>query len=130
MLRTERGRDPQVTASRERIERVREIFRDRSWMCEQCNAPTAERRAQRGVGEKSIDTKFHGASRWRKFMRKAIGMMEVGLAWWMGQSPVGFATARFFDDGRETEAPGTEKPLGITWETGHVIEFQRAGIRA
>ena len=58
-------------------------------------------------------------------MRKAIGMMEVGLAWWMGQSPVGFTAARFFDDGGETEAPRTETSLGITWQTGYVIEFQR-----
>ena len=77
MLRTERGDELDVAACGQRIERMRQVFRDRSGMREQCNAPALERRAQSGFGDQSVDAKFHGRHAGGKFMRKAIGMMEI-----------------------------------------------------
>jgi hypothetical protein len=35
-----------------------------------------------------FDSDFHGALRWREFVRKAIGMMEIRFARRMRQCPV------------------------------------------
>jgi hypothetical protein len=59
MLRSESGGDFHVTACGQRIERVREVFCDRSGMCEQSNAPAGKRRTQSGFVEKAVDAKFH-----------------------------------------------------------------------
>ena len=60
MLRTERGGELDVAAGGQRIERMRQVGRDRSRMREQGDAPAAQRRAQIGFGDQSIDAKFHG----------------------------------------------------------------------
>jgi hypothetical protein len=49
-------------------------------MCEQCNAPAFEWRAQSGFSDKSIIAKFHGRYALGKLKRKGIGMMEICLA--------------------------------------------------
>src|SRR5215813_2886047 len=59
MLRTESGGDIDVAASGQRIERVRQVLRDRGRVREQCDAPAAKRRAQSRFGDESIDAKFH-----------------------------------------------------------------------
>ena len=43
--------------------------------------------------------------RWREFVRKAIGVMEIRLAGWMRERPIGCVAARFLDQRRETETP-------------------------
>ena len=62
MLRTEGSADLHVAACGQRIQRVRQVFRDGSGMREQRHAPAAERRAQSGFGDKSIDAKLHGCT--------------------------------------------------------------------
>jgi hypothetical protein len=59
MLRAESSCDLYVIACGQSIERVLQVFCDRSGMREQCNAPAVEWRAQNGFGDKSVDTKFH-----------------------------------------------------------------------
>ena len=59
MLRAERRGDLDVTASRQCIERMRQVLGDRSGMREQGHALAAERRAQGGFGDKPIDAEFH-----------------------------------------------------------------------
>ena len=59
MLRAERGGDLDVTASGQRIERMRQVSGDRSGMREQRYALVVERRAQGGFGDKPIDAESH-----------------------------------------------------------------------
>ena len=59
MLRTERGAELDVAACGQRIERMRQVFRDRSRMREQRHALARERRAQGGFGDKPVDAEFH-----------------------------------------------------------------------
>ena len=63
MLRTESGADLHVAACGQRIQRMRQIFRDRSRMREQRHALALERCAQSRFGDESIDTEtswLHG----------------------------------------------------------------------
>ena len=60
VLRAEGGADPEVAARGEGIERMRQVFRDRSGMGEQGDAPARKRGAQSGVGEEPVDAEFHG----------------------------------------------------------------------
>ena len=53
-------------------------------------------------------------------MRKAIGMMEIRLARWMRQRPIGSTATRFFDHRRETEAPSS-----TTRQARQPIQLQR-----
>ena len=62
MLRTEGSADLHVAACSQRIQRVRQVFRDGSGMREQCHAPAREWRAQSRFGDKSIDAKLHGCT--------------------------------------------------------------------
>src|SRR5580704_14077019 len=88
-------------------------------MCEQCNAPTFEWRAQSGFGDKSITTKFHGRYALGKLKRKGIGMMEICLARWMRQRPIGFMAVRIFDYRRESNLPS------VNSQARQLIHFQR-----
>ena len=83
MLRTEGSGDLHVAACGQRIQRMRQVFRDGSGMREQRHAPAVERRAQSGFGDQSIDAKFHGCRAGRKLMRKTVRVMEVRLSGWM-----------------------------------------------
>ena len=105
VLRAERGGELDVAAGGQRIERMGQVARDRGGMGEQRHAPALQRRAQGRVGEQPVDAEFHGASAVGSSQRKAIGMMKVGLAWRMGQRPIGFPAARLLDHGREAELP-------------------------
>ena len=60
VLRAESGGELDVAAGGERIERMRQVLRDRSRMRQQGDAPAGKRRAQRSFGEKSVDAEFHG----------------------------------------------------------------------
>src|ERR1700736_6066107 len=51
---------------------MRQVWRDRGGMCEQCNAPAFEWRAQSGFGDKSIIAKFHGRYAFRKIEAQRI----------------------------------------------------------
>ena len=88
MLRAEGGGELDVAAGGERIERMRQVGRDRCGMREQSNAPAFERRPQGGFGDKAVDAEFHGGYALRKFERKAIGMMEIRLSGRMRQCPI------------------------------------------
>jgi hypothetical protein len=103
MLRTERRSDCYVAACGQRIERVRQVCRDRGGMREQCNAPAAEGRAQGAFGDEAIDAKFHGRYVSDDLKRKAIGMMEIRFAGWMSQRPIGSIAANFLDHCCEAE---------------------------
>jgi hypothetical protein len=59
VLRTEGGREAQVAARRQRVERVREIGGHRGRMGEQRHTAAGERRAQRGIGEQAIESGLH-----------------------------------------------------------------------
>ena len=60
MLRTEGGGDLDVAACGQRIERMRQVGRDRSGMREQGDAPAVKRRPQSRFGDKAVDAEFHG----------------------------------------------------------------------
>ncbi len=125
MLRPEGGRDPDVAAGGERIERVGQVLRDRRRMRQQGHTPALEWRAQGGLGEEAIDAEFHGpechgALRWREFVRKAIRVMEIRLARRMSQRPVRFAAARVLDQRRETETPA-----GVSRQVRQLTELER-----
>ena len=62
MLRTEGGRELDVAARGQRIERVRQVGGDRSGMREQSDAPAVKRRPQRGFGDKAVDAEFHSVT--------------------------------------------------------------------
>ncbi len=70
MLRTESCGELYVAARGQRVERMRQVLRDRSGVREQGYAPALERRAQSGLSEKSIDAEFHNhyaaGSSWAK----------------------------------------------------------------
>src|ERR1700736_2931873 len=89
-------------------------------MREQGNAPAFEWRAQSGFGDKSITTKFHRRYALGKLKRKGISMMEICLARWMRQRPIGFMTARIFDHRRESDSPSP-----VDSQARHLIHFQR-----
>jgi hypothetical protein len=59
MLRTEGGGDLQVAAADQRIQRMRQIFRNGSGMREHRHAPAPQRCAQGWFGDESVDAKFH-----------------------------------------------------------------------
>ena len=105
VLRAERGGELDVAAGGQRIERMRQVLRDRGGMREQRHAPARERRAQGRLSEQAIDAEFHDGTRRSKLERKAIRMMEVGLAGRMRQRPIGLRAARVFDHRRQTEPP-------------------------
>ena len=88
VLRAEGGGELDVAARGQRIERMGQVCGDRGRMRQQRDALALERRAQGGFGEQAIDAEFHGRSRWCKFERKAIGMVEIRLAGRMRQCPV------------------------------------------
>ena len=60
VLRTEGRGDLQIAAGEQAIERMREVFGDRSRMREQGHAPAGQRGTQSGVGEQPIDAEPHG----------------------------------------------------------------------
>ena len=106
MLRTEGGRDLDIAAGGQRIERMRQVGRDRSGMREQGDAPAVKRRSQSGFGDKAVDAEFHGCYGLGQFKRKAIGMMEIRLAGRMRQRPIGFTAVCFFEHRRKAEMKG------------------------
>jgi len=60
VLRSECGGELDVAASRQSVERMRQVRRDRSGMRQQGNAPAGKRRPQRGFGDEAVDAEFHG----------------------------------------------------------------------
>ncbi len=62
MLRTEGSADLHVATCGQRIQRVRQVFRDGSGMRKQRHAPPREWRTQSRFGDESIDTKLHGCT--------------------------------------------------------------------
>ncbi len=59
VLRTEGSGELDVAACGERVERMRQVLRDRRRMREQRHALARERRAQRGFGDKPVNAEFH-----------------------------------------------------------------------
>ena len=87
VLRPERGGELHVAARAQRIERMRQVPRDRGRMRKQSDAPAFERRAQCGFGEEPVDAEFHDRLRCGKLERKAIGMMEIRASRRMLRAP-------------------------------------------
>ena len=61
VLRTERRRQAHFRQRRERIERVRELARDRGGMREQRHAAPDQGLPQGGVGDETVESDVHGA---------------------------------------------------------------------
>ena len=62
VLRAERGADPDVAERHQRVERMRQVARDRSRMGEQRDTRAFERRTQGRLFEKAVDAEFHRAN--------------------------------------------------------------------
>src|SRR5690242_13584238 len=74
-------------------------------MCEQCNAPAAQRRTQSAFGDESIDAKFHGGYVSVSGKCKTIGMVEIRFAGWMSQAPIRSMSANLLYHCRDAEPP-------------------------
>ncbi len=99
VLRSESGRDVELAAGEERVERMRQVDCDRGGMREQRYAFAGKRRAQGGLAEESIDAELHGRNALGQFDREAIGMMKIRLAGRVAQGPVGLAAVHVLDQG-------------------------------
>ena len=71
VLRAEGGRELQVAAGGQRIERMAEVGRDRSGMRQKRQPLTPKRRAKSRLREKAIDAEFHGSRGREKLMGEA-----------------------------------------------------------
>jgi hypothetical protein len=119
MLRPERGSDLDVAAGgHASSECVRSAVTEAGCASSATRRPASgARKAGSAIRRSMPNFMVHGR---RKFERKAIGVMEVRLAGWMRQGPIGHAAALVFDQRRQAETP-----RGFARQIRQAIQLQR-----